>query len=274
MTNFAELLSEAAAADPEHPAVKLDDLVLSYGMLDAAVARAAGLLRAHGVEAGRPGRDAAAERPLLPDHLLRRAADRRGRRADEPAAQGPRGRLPPVGLRREGDVRLARLRRGRARAAPRRPAPSASSSSPASSRSCSARPRRSRRSTERGDDDPAVIIYTSGTTGTPKGATLTHSQPARRRGHRRASWSTPARTGSASSTLPLFHVFGMNSVMNVAVRSRGLLTLVPRFDPEKVLAGDRARQGDLVRRRADDVLGAAAPPRPGEVRRLLARTCA
>src|SRR5437660_4948216 len=52
MTNFAELLSEAAAADPEHPAVKLDDTVLSYGMLDAAVARAAGLLRGHGVAEG------------------------------------------------------------------------------------------------------------------------------------------------------------------------------------------------------------------------------
>jgi long-chain acyl-CoA synthetase len=52
MTNFAELLSEAAAADPEHPAVKLDDIVLSYGALDQAAARAAGLLRARGVRAG------------------------------------------------------------------------------------------------------------------------------------------------------------------------------------------------------------------------------
>src|SRR5438270_10625318 len=52
MTNFAEQLTQAAAADAEHPAVKLDDIVLSYGMLDAAVARAAGLLRARGVSAG------------------------------------------------------------------------------------------------------------------------------------------------------------------------------------------------------------------------------
>ena len=36
-------------------------------------------------------------------------------------------------------------------------------------------------------------------------------------------------------TLPLFHVFGMNSIMNVSVMARGLLTLVPRFEPQKVL---------------------------------------
>src|SRR5262245_17334892 len=52
MTNFAEQLAAAAAADPNHPAVKLDDVVLSYGALDAAVARAAGLLRSRGVGEG------------------------------------------------------------------------------------------------------------------------------------------------------------------------------------------------------------------------------
>jgi long-chain acyl-CoA synthetase len=39
----------------------------------------------------------------------------------------------------------------------------------------------------------------------------------------------------AVATLPLFHVFGMNSIMNVAVHARGTLTLVPRFEPGKVL---------------------------------------
>ena len=52
MTNFAAELAAAVADDPSHPAVKLDDVMLSYGALDAAVARAAGLLRAHGVGPG------------------------------------------------------------------------------------------------------------------------------------------------------------------------------------------------------------------------------
>src|SRR3954469_6711656 len=52
MTNSAEELSAAAAEAGDRPAVKLDDIVLNYAALDAGVARAAGLLRAKGVEPG------------------------------------------------------------------------------------------------------------------------------------------------------------------------------------------------------------------------------
>jgi long-chain acyl-CoA synthetase len=88
--------------------------------------------------------------------------------------------------------------------------------------------------TERANGDPAVIIYTSGTTGTPKGATLTHSNLSH--GADVAVDLVDAGPDSvALATLPLFHVFGMNSLMNTAVHARGLLTLVPRFEPGKVL---------------------------------------
>ena len=46
MTNLALGPMVAAKEAPERPAMKLDDLTLSYGALDAAVARVAGLLRA------------------------------------------------------------------------------------------------------------------------------------------------------------------------------------------------------------------------------------
>src|SRR5215203_4253820 len=46
MTNLAHELAAAVADAPDRPAVKLDDLVLSYAFLDA------GLARAHGVQAG------------------------------------------------------------------------------------------------------------------------------------------------------------------------------------------------------------------------------
>src|SRR4051794_20928659 len=52
MTNFAHELQAAVAEAPDRPAVRLDDLVLDYATLDAAVARAAGVLRDRGVEAG------------------------------------------------------------------------------------------------------------------------------------------------------------------------------------------------------------------------------
>jgi long-chain acyl-CoA synthetase len=87
---------------------------------------------------------------------------------------------------------------------------------------------------DRADDDPAVIIYTSGTTGTPKGATLTHANISS--GAEVARDLVDAGPDSVGiAVLPLFHVFGMNSVMNMAVRARALTTLIPRFDPAKVL---------------------------------------
>jgi long-chain acyl-CoA synthetase len=87
---------------------------------------------------------------------------------------------------------------------------------------------------DRADHDAAVIIYTSGTTGTPKGATLMHSNlasgavTARDLVDAGPDWVTLA-------TLPLFHVFGMMSVMNTALKARGMLTLLPRFEPGKAL---------------------------------------
>src|SRR5205823_10920552 len=88
--------------------------------------------------------------------------------------------------------------------------------------------------TERADGDPAVIIYTSGTTGTPKGATLMHSNlTASAEVGRELVDAGPESV--TIGTLPLFHVFGMNSIMNVTLHARGLMTLVPRFEPGKVL---------------------------------------
>jgi long-chain acyl-CoA synthetase len=87
---------------------------------------------------------------------------------------------------------------------------------------------------ERDDDDPAVIIYTSGTTGTPKGATLTHANILAAADTGRDLVDAGPTTVTVA-TLPLFHVFGMSAIMNVTIRGHGLLTLVPRFEPGKVL---------------------------------------
>ena len=90
--NLASILTDSAQRDPDHVAIKLDDIELSYAQLDGATAHLAGLLHAHGVDARRPRGDHAPQRPLLPRLLLRRAAGRRDRRADERAAQAARGR--------------------------------------------------------------------------------------------------------------------------------------------------------------------------------------
>ncbi len=233
MTNFAEQLSAAAREDPDRPAVKLDDLVLSYQALDAAVARCAGLLRDRGVE---PGDRVGMQLPNVPYFsIVYFGALRLG------AVVVP---MNPLLKDREVAYHLsdsgAKLMIGWQdfEAAGR------GGSEEAGAECTIVRPGEFERLlgdaeaveevTDRGDEDAAVIIYTSGTTGTPKGATLTHenlisgADVARDLVDAGPDWVGVA-------TLPLFHVFGMNSVMNVGVRSRGMITLVPRFEPGKVL---------------------------------------
>lgn len=82
-------------------------------------------------------------------------------------------------------------------------------------------------------DDTAVLLYTSGTTGKPKGAELTHFQLYMNCTVSGALFGFCA-DDIATAVLPLFHVFGLSSVLNVAVRYGGGLALVPRFDAQTV----------------------------------------
>ena len=90
--------------------------------------------------------------------------------------------------------------------------------------------------------DTAVIVYTSGTTGQPKGAELTHIQLY-------MNADIPGRLFNVQpddiviTVLPLFHVFGLSSILDVCVRFGCTMSLIPRFTPAAVLAAiqrDRA----------------------------------
>jgi long-chain acyl-CoA synthetase len=82
--------------------------------------------------------------------------------------------------------------------------------------------------------DTAVIIYTSGTTGRPKGAELTHLQLY-------MNADIPGRLFNVRpddivlTVLPLFHVFGLSSILNCCVRFGCTMSLVPRFTSAAVL---------------------------------------
>jgi long-chain acyl-CoA synthetase len=84
-------------------------------------------------------------------------------------------------------------------------------------------------------EDTAVILYTSGTTGKPKGAELTHANL------RKNCTVTQETLGELShedvmlGALPLFHTFGQTCTMNSAVAVGACVTMLPRFDPEKAL---------------------------------------
>ena len=83
-------------------------------------------------------------------------------------------------------------------------------------------------------DDTAVIIYTSGTTGKPKGAELTHFQMFM---NCTVSGELFGLRGDdiATAVLPLFHVFGLSSVLNMIVRFGATMVLIPRFEADAVL---------------------------------------
>ena len=63
MTNFATEQAAAARDSAERPPMRFDNIAPTYRDLDAAVARAAGLLRAQGVE---PGDRVGIQLPNLP----------------------------------------------------------------------------------------------------------------------------------------------------------------------------------------------------------------
>ena len=173
MANAASLLDTTAAESPDKPAVKLDDVVLSYGVLDQGVARAAGLLRSKGVQAGdrvgmqlpnvpyfpfvyfgalRLGAVVVPMNPLLKDREV----------AYHLSDSGAKAIVAWEGFRQAAEA-------GAAEAG----AECVIADDGFVQRLGEAEPFNDL--VDRADDDAAVIIYTSGTTGTPKGATLMHS---------------------------------------------------------------------------------------------------
>ena len=83
-------------------------------------------------------------------------------------------------------------------------------------------------------DDTAVLIYTSGTTGKPKGAELTHFQLLMNCTIG-AELLGVEEDDVSIAVLPLFHVFGLSSVLNPTIRFGTTTVLVPRFEADAVL---------------------------------------
>ncbi|MFQ5412268.1 MAG: AMP-binding protein, partial [Phycisphaerae bacterium] len=91
------------------------------------------------------------------------------------------------------------------------------------------------------DDDTAVLLYTSGTSGMPKGVCQTY---------RNLRFNVDAAIEKAQlkgehrflGLLPLFHSFGLTTMLLVPTRLGASVYYLPRFQPAAVLEAVRARK--------------------------------
>ena len=234
MANLSSVLEQAVASQPDRPAVRMDQLVLTYRQLHEAAAKVTALLSAAGIGPGDrvglmlpnvpafpiafygalgAGAIVVPMNPLLKSREVAYYLGDSGAKvllawhtAAGEAAKGAADAGAQMICVDEPD--LAGLLAGLA--------PLASWADAAA-------------------DDDAVILYTSGTTGTPKGAQLTHGGLARNARLTAETLLNNSPDDVMMGCLPLFHVFGLTSGLNATVTAGGTLTLLPRFDPGKAL---------------------------------------
>lgn len=86
------------------------------------------------------------------------------------------------------------------------------------------------------EQDLALLQYTGGTTGLPKGVMLTHKNLVANTKMCDA-WMYKSEEGNETvlGILPFFHVYGMTTVLILAVMLKGKMVLLPKFDAEQAL---------------------------------------
>jgi long-chain acyl-CoA synthetase len=232
--NLATILTDTAAEHGDRTAFKLDDVELTYSVLDGSSARIAALLKSKGLEDGdRVGLMLPnvpyfpaiyygilrAGGVVVPMNVLLKGREVKFYVGDSGAkllfAWHDFGEAAEAGASEAGAEAIL-VKPGEFEQLVMEQEPDTGVADPAA-------------------DDTAVILYTSGTTGTPKGAELTHSNL------RRNCTVTQTTLGEFNhedvllGALPLFHSFGQTCTMNSAVAVGACVTMIPRFDPEKAL---------------------------------------
>jgi long-chain acyl-CoA synthetase len=247
--NMAVILCESADSSPDKPVALFGESRMTYGELDALSDSFASGLEASGV---RPGERVALQLPNIPQFLVAYFGILKAGgvvvplnvllKAPEVAFMlrdcGAKAIITWAGV-------LGEAAKGAAEAGVSdiyAVGHAESTDAAAAFEQLLATPANGRRLARRELTDTAVVIYTSGTTGRPKGAELTHIQLY-------MNADIPGRLFNVReddvvlTVLPLFHVFGLSSIMNVCVRFGCTMSLVPRFDPAAVLTAiqrDRA----------------------------------
>jgi long-chain acyl-CoA synthetase len=231
--NLARILTETAGKHGDKVAFKLDDVELSYAALDAASARAAGLLRSRGVE---PGDRVGLMMPNVPYFPVLYFGILRAGAVVVPMNVLLKEREVAYYLDDSGAKLLLawHMFDEAAEAGAAKARSECILVTPGEFEQVLAEQQPVEEPVERDEQDTAVILYTSGTTGQPKGAELTHA-------NLRRNCSVTAALGEFTAddvllgALPLFHSFGQTCTMNGAIAIGATVTMIPRFDPEKAL---------------------------------------
>jgi long-chain acyl-CoA synthetase len=231
--NLAGILIETAAKHGDRTAFKLDDMELTYALLDESSARIAALLKAKGVGSGDRVGLMLPNVPYFPAiyyGILRAGA------TVVPMNVLLKGREVSYYLGDSG-TKVVFAWHGFAEAAEEGAAQAGAECilvAPGEFEQLVFSHEPDPDVADRAPDDTAVILYTSGTTGQPKGAELTHSN-LRSNTSAMIGFTDFDETDVLLGALPLFHSFGQTCTMNSAVCSGATVTMIPRFDPEKAL---------------------------------------
>jgi long-chain acyl-CoA synthetase len=233
-TSLAQHLTETAKAFADRPALKLDDMIVNYAVLNEGATRIAGLLKEKGIE---PGDRVGIMLPNVPYFGVVYYGILRAGGVVVPMNVLLKGREVAFYLKDSG-AKLVFAWHDFGEAA----------QTGAEEAGCDAilvKPGefeqlvmdapRAEEDEPREDDDTAVILYTSGTTGTPKGAELTHSNLTQNCTVTAKTLVQITEDDMILGALPLFHSFGQTCGLNAAVATGACLTLIPRFEPSKAL---------------------------------------
>jgi len=234
MADLSSMLDKTATDHSEHPAIRQDDLVLTYAQLRESACRVASLLTSLGVTPGdrvgimlpnvaafpiafygalAAGATVVPMNPMLKNREIAYYLGDSGAKvllawheAAVEAAKGAAGTGTQILEVDQPD--MGALLTG---------------ITPASA------------TADHAAEDDAVILYTSGTTGKPKGAELTHANLTRNAELAAATMLNAGPGDVTMGCLPLFHVFGLTCSLNATIATGGTLTLLPRFDAGQCL---------------------------------------
>jgi len=273
MSNLSLNLVATARDYPDRPALRCDELEVTFSQFDAAAARVATFLEREGIE---PGDRVGLMLPNTPAFAVAFYGILRSGAVAVPINPLLKGREIEFYLTNTGSKALFGTPAFAEEAAAGAAAAGALCwlTDDASLAELTADLPEQEHPVERADTDTAVVLHTSGTTGKPKGAELTHGGLNRNQEITTRTLIEVGPDDVVMGCLPLFHVFGMTCGLNSAVAAGALLTLMPRFDPRKaieVIARDRVTVFEGVPTMYSALLGVAPEVAPGATESL--RVC-